>query len=98
MGPEIGSERTGKDCGGGSKREEGPLIKIGLRNLELLLSTMYPPHDLVRLLNWCSDNGIHIHPNLNILHEKKNNGICVRAANCTITPEQSRKRGFALSY
>jgi hypothetical protein len=51
---------------------------------------MYPP--LVRLLNWCSDNGIHIHPNLNILHEKKN-GLCVRAANCSITPEQSRKRG-----
>ena len=50
---------------------------------------MYPP--LVRLLNWCSDNGIHIHPNVRVLHEK-NNGICVRTANCSIAPEQSRKR------
>ena len=50
---------------------------------------MYPP--LVRLLNWCSGNGIHIHPNVRVLHEKKN-GICVRAANGSITPEQSRKR------
>ena len=48
---------------------------------------MYPP--LVRLLNWCMDNGIYIHPNVRVLHEKKS-GICVRAANCSIDPEQSR--------
>ncbi|KAI9440492.1 SET domain-containing protein [Lactarius indigo] len=46
------------------------------------------PLALVRLLNWCADNGIHIHPNVRVLHEKKN-GICVRTANCSTTPEQS---------
>ena len=48
---------------------------------------MYPP--LVRLLNWCTDNGIYIHPNVRVLHETKS-GICVRAANYSIDPEQSR--------
>jgi hypothetical protein len=56
---------------------------------------MYPP--LVRLLNWCTDNGIYIHPNVRVLHEKKT-GICVRAANCSIDPEQSRKRLRPLSH
>ncbi len=44
---------------------------------------------LLRLLNWCSDNGIYIHPNVRLVHEK--NGICVRAANGLIIPELSRK-------
>ena len=47
------------------------------------------------LLDWCSNNGIRIDPNIRILHDEKL-GICVRAANRPISPEQSRKR-FSLT-
>jgi hypothetical protein len=44
------------------------------------------------LLDWCSNNGIRIHPNLSILHHH-NLGISVRAAaKCLFTHNQSRKR------
>lgn len=46
------------------------------------------PPPLVGLLNWCSDNGIHIHPNVRVLHEQKN-GIYVCTADGSIDPEQS---------
>ena len=47
---------------------------------------------IVTLLNWCSDNGIRIHPNLRLIHDEKM-GICVRAAaNYPIMSDQSRKR------
>ncbi len=43
------------------------------------------------LLDWCSVNGIRIHPNLRIIHNEKM-GICVHAANYPIMSDQSRKR------
>ena len=46
---------------------------------------------IVTLLDWCSANGIRIHPNLRIVHHDKL-GICVRAANYPIMSDQSRKR------
>jgi hypothetical protein len=46
------------------------------------------------LLDWCSANGIRIHPNLRILHrDHDKKGIYVRAADAPILPEQSRKPG-----
>jgi hypothetical protein len=47
---------------------------------------------IVTLLDWCSVNGIRIHPNLRIVHDDQKEGICVRAANDPILPEQSRKQ------
>lgn len=52
------------------------------------LLTSSPLMDTVTLLNWCSANGVRIHPNLRILHDE-NRGICVHAADCHIIPEQS---------
>jgi hypothetical protein len=46
---------------------------------------------IVTSLDWCSANGIRIHPNLRIIHDEKM-GICVRAANYLIMSDQSRKR------
>jgi hypothetical protein len=46
---------------------------------------------IVTLLDWCSANGISIHPNLRIIHHEKM-GICVRAASDPIMSDQSRKR------
>jgi hypothetical protein len=46
---------------------------------------------IVTLVNWCSVNGIRIHPNLRLVHDEKK-GICVRAANYPIMSGQSRKR------
>jgi hypothetical protein len=46
---------------------------------------------IVTLLDWCSANGIRIHPNLRIIHHEKM-GICVRAADYPIMSDQSRKR------
>jgi hypothetical protein len=56
---------------------------------------MYPP--LVRLLNWCSDNGIHIQSNVRVLHE--NTGpflfpITASAHACDFSPTQFRVSGF----
>ena len=46
---------------------------------------------IVTLLDWCSANGIRIHPNIRIIHHDKL-GICVRAADDPIMSDQSRKR------
>lgn len=46
---------------------------------------------IVTLCDWCSANGIRIHPNLRIVHHDSL-GICVRAANYPIMSDQSRKR------
>lgn len=43
---------------------------------------------IVTLLDWCSANGIRIHPNLRIIHDEKM-GICVHAANDPIMSDQS---------
>ena len=51
---------------------------------------------IVTLLNWCSVNGIRIHPSLRLVNDEKK-GICVRAANCPIMSDQSRKR-FPLPF
>lgn len=50
---------------------------------------------IVTLLDWCLNNGIHIDPNIRILHHEKD-GICVRSASRPIASEQSRKR-FSLT-
>lgn len=46
---------------------------------------------IVTLLDWCSANGIRIHPNIRIIHHDKM-GICVRAADYPIMSDHSRKR------
>jgi hypothetical protein len=46
---------------------------------------------IVTLLDWCSANGIRIHPNIRIIHHEKM-GICVRAADYPIMSDHSRKR------
>jgi hypothetical protein len=51
---------------------------------------------IVTLLNWCSVNGIRIHPNLRLIHDEKM-GICIRAANYPIMSDQSRKR-FPITF
>ena len=58
---------------------------------------------ILTLLDWCSANGIRIHPNLRILHQGRDKkGIYVCAADAPILPEQSRKPGslftLALPY
>ena len=51
---------------------------------------------IVTLLDWCSANGIRIHPNIRIIHHEKM-GICVRAADYPIMSDHSRKR-FHLTF
>jgi hypothetical protein len=46
---------------------------------------------IVTLLDWCSANGIRVHPNIRIIHHEKM-GICIRAADYPIMSDHSRKR------
>ena len=99
VGAEIGNEGSGKNCGRGSEGkgrcEEGPVNGTRLRNdiYSYFPLTFVGPSlmAIVTLLNWCSVNGIRIHPNLRLVHDEKK-GICVRAANYPIMSDQSRKR------